>query len=191
MRRRALLRARRHPRERRGCAPTASRAPPAAAGRRRSRATSLGSFAACALPHSGQRTPLAAVLDHLDRRSAAAPRPGGVPARPADARSALGEDVAAAAALGPVLDHLIHRPRRQQLAARGPRGRAGRPPYARSGSLPRGEAAARWIGARRARGVARVLRQLALELLRHAPPAAGCGGPSRSSTSTTASRPAS
>lgn len=72
------------------------------------------------------------------------------------------EDVAAATALGPVLDHLIDRPRRQQrpavtlmtvlgalLATRGVLAALG---------------IARRIGARRTRRVARALVQLALEL---------------------------
>ena len=75
----------------------------------------------------------------------------------------LGEDVAAGAALRPVLDHLIHSARRQQLA-----------PVALVTGLattfaPAGILAAPWrpaggIGARRSGGVARVAVQLALEL---------------------------
>src|SRR5262249_32374256 len=75
----------------------------------------------------------------------------------------LAEEVTATAALGPVLDDLVHRPRRQQL-----------PPVALvvglgAAPLARGVLAARRgtgrIGARWTRGVARALLQLPLEFL--------------------------
>src|SRR5262249_20759498 len=106
--------------------------------------------------------PLALVLDH----------PGGdrgqlleLVARGLADRAALllGEDGSAAAALGPVLDYLIHRAGGQELAAVALVARLGAAPAAR-GIVAAGRSAGR-VGARWARGVARALAQLPLELL--------------------------
>ena len=73
------------------------------------------------------------------------------------------EDVPAAATLGPVLDDLVHRPRRQQRATVALMAILGAPLPARG--ILTASRTRRSVRARRARGVARALPQLPLEPL--------------------------
>ena len=72
------------------------------------------------------------------------------------------EDVTAATALGPVLDHLIHRAGRQQIAPPALVPGLGTLAATRAILAPSWPRRPRRIGARRQRGVARALGQLAL-----------------------------
>ena len=111
---RAVPPARRHPGGRRGCAPTASRAQPAASGQRRP-GHPFQELSPRSPPTLRAAYALGAVLDHLDRdrrhlRDLMAR--GGTRRAPL-----LGlENTSAAAVPGPMLDHLIHCAGRQQLA---------------------------------------------------------------------------
>ncbi len=106
-----------------------------------------------------------------------------------------GEDVTAATALGPMLDDLVDRPRRQQRPTLALMTRLGALPTPRRILATPGRAGGR-IGARRKRGVARTTIQPPLELrdpliLPRDPrgQAPGSARSIRNSTSTTASRP--
>ena len=113
-RRTAPRTARPRPGARRGCAPTASRPPP---GTRAERAASdlRGQRRLSPRPRNQGSAPAGTDARSPRSRSAATPRPDGATGSPTATTLASAEHVPALARRRPVLDHLIHRPRRQQL----------------------------------------------------------------------------